>query len=81
MIDGKYMPENAVRKWLLNCALGKVTSEELEAAKMAEVNANDMMLNTGIFYHPESISECQLLVLLIAWSYLNLPIKDHMLEH
>ena len=66
---------------MLNCVVGSITKEDLESTKMKEVNQNDMMLNTGIFYHPESISECQLICLLIVWSYLGMETPDHMLEH
>ena len=46
---------------------------------MGEVNQNDMMLNTGIFYHPESISEFQLLSHLVVWTFVGRSIPEHML--
>ena len=48
---------------------------------MHEVNSNDMMQNTGIFYHPESIPEFQFLCLLVAWLTLGKDIPDHFLEN
>lgn len=79
--DGKYMDSSEVRKWILNCCDGKITKEKMEETKIKEIRSNDMMQNTGIFYHPESIAEFQVLCLLVAWLVLRRDIPVHMLEH
>ena len=51
--------------------------------RQLEVNQNDMMQNTGICYHPESISEMQLTILSLIWAYcLNVAtVPSHLNEH
>jgi len=51
--------------------------------RQLEVNQNDMMQNTGICYHPESISEMQLTILSLIWAYcLNVAtVPTHLNEY
>lgn len=43
--------------WLRRCLVGKITKAELDDERMKETNSLDMMQNTSIIYHTESILE------------------------
>ena len=64
--DGKYVPQREVKKWMMNVLPGKITKEKLDDMRQQEVNENDMMQNTSIIYHPESVSEMQFMCLIVA---------------
>lgn len=69
--DGNYVREKEVKKWFLNCIEGKITKEKLDDMRQKEINENDMMQNTSIIYHPESVSEMQVICLIFAQAFLN----------
>lgn len=71
------MKERDVKKWMLKTLDGKITKEKLDRQRQLEVNANDMMQNTSILYHPESVAEMQAIILGIVWSRLYNSIPDH----
>lgn len=78
-IEGRrFVRESEALDWMHRCVVGKITKERLDAQRQAEVNANDMMQNTSIIYHCESISGTQLLVLLIIWLYAGWEVPEHL---
>jgi vacuolar-type H+-ATPase subunit C/Vma6 len=68
--EGKYVLEKEVVNWFFNVPYGQITREKLERQRQREANNSDMMMNTSILYHPESLSEMQLIGLLTVWTYL-----------
>ena len=50
--------------WLRKCLVGKITKAELDDERMKETNSLDMMQNTSIIYHTESILEMQIITLI-----------------
>lgn len=55
-------PEEA-NDWLKNCVVGKISKSELDLERNKETNALDMMQNSSIIYHMESLLEMQILCL------------------
>lgn len=50
------MEEDAPR-WLKNCVVGRVSKKDLDDERMKETNSLDLMQNSSIIYHTESILE------------------------
>ena len=51
--------------------MGGITKKELDDMRMRETKALDMMQNTSIVYHPETILEMQILVIVAAYLTTN----------
>jgi hypothetical protein len=70
----KIMPFEA-KTWIKKCIVGNISKTELDNERMKETNALDMMQNSSIIYHTESILEMQIAVLISMivienyWSY------------
>ena len=47
------------------CLVGKLTKADLDDERMKETNSLDMMQNTSIIYHTESILEMQIITLAV----------------
>lgn len=72
--------------WVKRCIVGNIRKFELDNERMKETNALDMMQNSSIIYHTESILEMQLCVLVsMIWltelwndemGFANLPEKS-----
>jgi hypothetical protein len=45
--------------WIKKCIVGNIRKHELDNERMRETNALDMMQNSSIIYHTESILEMQ----------------------
>ncbi len=43
--------------WIKRCIVGHIKKAELDEARKNETNALDMMQNSSIIYHPESLLE------------------------
>lgn len=52
---------------------GDVTKEKLDDLRAAHFTETDMMSNTSINYHPESINEMQIICIAVIWSFLYVP--------
>ena len=57
------VPELAA-KWIEDNLVGQINKEMLDAQRFKEVNSLDMMQNTSIIYHSESMLEMQFLCLI-----------------
>lgn len=49
------------------CLVGKLTKADLDDERMKETNSLDMMQNTSIIYHTESILEMQIITLAVCY--------------
>ena len=58
------MEEDAPR-WLKNCVVGRVSKKDLDDERMKETNSLDLMQNSSIIYHTESILEMQTMCLAV----------------
>lgn len=56
-------PEDSER-WINENIIGGITKEKLDKQRHGEVNSLDMLQNTSIVYHPESVLEMQFLCLI-----------------
>jgi hypothetical protein len=54
-----------VDEWIKTNVVGEITYQELDDMRHQEVNGLDMMQNSCIIYHSESILETQILCLLL----------------
>jgi len=64
-----YLEPKQATGWMNRSLKGNITRAELDDARIKEINGMDMMQNSTISYHPESIMEIQLMGL-ICFSYL-----------
>ena len=55
--QGKWVSERQVARWCEDTLVGNVTREKLDKQRQDETNVLDMMQNTSIVYHPESLIE------------------------
>lgn len=55
----KEVKPNNAQRWIKNCIVGNIRKFELDNERMKETNALDMMQNSSIIYHTESILEMQ----------------------
>lgn len=63
--------------FLKNCVVGKITKEDLDDERVREINKMDMMSNSSIIWHQESINELQIICLsLFTFFYKSLNIGD-----
>ena len=53
-------------EWIETFVLGNITKKDLDNQRIAELNSTDLMENSKIIYHVESILEMQFLVLIIS---------------
>lgn len=56
-------PADAIT-WVKKCIVGNIRKHELDNERMRETNALDMMQNSSIIYHTESILEMQICCLI-----------------
>lgn len=61
--------------WVQRCVVGGVTKNQLDKERQKECNSLDQMQNTSFVYHPESLIEMQLMVLLSIFVFTN---KDNL---
>lgn len=61
-------PERAA-DWMRRNIPGNITKEELDYARFREIQSLDMMQNSSIIYHCESVLECQIISLLICFYF------------
>jgi len=57
--------------WVSRCLVGKITKAELDEERRKETNALDMMQNSSIIYHTESILEAQIISLIFCYVLTN----------
>lgn len=56
-------PNDAIN-WVKKCIVGNIRKHELDNERMRETNSLDMMQNSSIIYHTESILEMQMCTLI-----------------
>ena len=66
--QGVSISEDEAGTWIKKCVVGKITKAMLDDERNGETNALDMMQNSGIIYHMESLLEMQVLCLLLSLS-------------
>jgi len=66
-------------EWVKRNVVGRVSKYDLDVERMKETNMLDMMQNTGIIYHTESIVEMQIAVSLICY-FLSLSVKEDQIK-
>lgn len=74
-------PDEAAQ-WIRSNVVGDITKEMLDFARYNEVQTLDMMQNSSIIYHSESVLECQMLCLICVY-FLETALrvdKDHSSE-
>ena len=54
--------KNEGTDWLFRNLVGKITKVDLDVRRSNSLNSLDMMQNSNIFYHPESINETNLIL-------------------
>jgi hypothetical protein len=52
-------------QWIEDCVVGGITKHELDDERAKETNSLDIMQNSSIIYHMESVIEMQLIVLVM----------------
>ena len=54
-----------VHQFIQTCVVGKITKRELDDERVREINQLDMMMNSRLIDHPESIVEFQIINLVL----------------
>lgn len=62
--SAKLIAEKDAYKMIDEVILGKITKINLDRQRVAETNVLDMMQNSSIIYHPESLTEMQFICLI-----------------
>jgi hypothetical protein len=62
--DKKKVEGEDSKQWIKENIVGNITKFELDNERMKETNALDMMQNSSIIYHTESILEMQMCCLI-----------------
>ena len=62
---GEIIFQDDSQKWLQEVVVGNIQKLELDTERMVETNSLDLMQNTNVIYHPESVIEFQVLCLLM----------------
>ena len=65
LVNKVKIEEKYAAQWLQECIVGQIQKLELDTERMVETNSLDLMHNTSIIYHPESILEMQFATLLM----------------
>lgn len=81
--DGVYVRESRVNRWIHRTLEGSITKEKLDKMRQYEVNSSDMMMNTSILYHPESIAEMQFIITCLVGHFCiaNYTTPDHLSQY
>lgn len=58
------VPQEESIAWIKRCVVGNISKKELDNERMKETNSLDMMQNSSIVYHTESILEMQIACLI-----------------
>jgi len=58
--------------WVKKCVVGRITKVDLDNERVEETNSLDIMQNSSIIYHMESVVEMQLMILIIAYYFSEL---------
>lgn len=61
--DG-YVKKEDAHQWIKTRLWGDITQKTLDTQRTHEINNNDLMQNTGIIYHIESVLEMQIMCLI-----------------
>jgi hypothetical protein len=61
---GEVVSEKMATGWIKRCIVGSISKLDLDNERMKETNSLDMMQNSSIVYHTESILEMQMLCLI-----------------
>ena len=62
--EKKLIHEDLAVKWIENNIVGDITKEKLDDQRHQEITNCDMMQNTSIIYHMESVIEMQIMCLI-----------------
>ena len=65
--ERKPITDKGAGQWIKDNIVGRITKKNLDDERARETNTLDMMQNSNIIYHPESIIEMQMNVLLIVF--------------
>lgn len=57
--------EEEATAWITRCLVGNIRKGDLDDERMNETNSLDMMQNSSIIYHTESILEMQFMCLIL----------------
>ena len=60
---------DASQDWIRLNVVGRVTKSDLDDERARETDALDMMQNSSIVYHTESITEMQLIAQILVWMF------------
>ena len=69
-------PEKSI-EWVRKCIVGRITKAELDDERVLETNSLDIMQNSSIIYHMESVVEMQLLVLITCMYFSDIWAEKH----
>lgn len=58
--------------WVRKCVVGGISKADLDDERVLETNSLDIMQNSSIIYHMESVVEMQLLVLIMCLYFSDL---------
>ena len=67
----KALPNEESTNWIKKQVVGNISKSELDEERRKETNALDMMQNTSIIYHTESILEMQITCLVLCYYFTN----------
>jgi hypothetical protein len=66
-----FVDENDSIAWIQRCLVGGIDKAQLDKQRQGECNSLDIMQNTNIVYHPESLIEMQIMCLGSIFFYIN----------
>jgi len=77
LLKSKDVPKSEATQWIQKCVVGKITKAELDDERVRETNALDIMQNSSIIYHMESVLEMQMACLVMCFVYSRIWAKGH----
>jgi len=69
--DMEVDPEQSIN-WVRKCVVGRITKNELDDERVIETNSLDIMQNSSIIYHMESVIEMQMLTLIFCYYFTDM---------
>lgn len=64
--EKNFVEPSESKEWIKNSIVGNITKEMLDNQRIKEQNGNDLMQNTSVIYHIESVLEMQMIGLACA---------------
>ena len=75
-VEGQWVTERQALEWCEETLDGGIRREDLDLQRQRETNVLDMMQNSSIIYHPESLFEMQIMCIALLWAF-----QSYILEH